>query len=394
MARTRWVLLLTFAALAAVLLAPRTTLSGPFVPGSPEQVVETVPPGGEARKARAAAKAALAQRPDDVGTAVELAKGYLQAARAQGNDVRLIGRAQAALGPWWAVVEAPPAVRLLRATIKQSLHDFTGARVDLDALVLANPEDVQAWLTRATVAQVVGDYAEADRSCAALVGRTAPLIVTVCRAPLQGLKGDASGAAREIDLALLRADRPLRSWALSVAGELRQWAGEVPLADADFEEALKLEPTDDYTRGAWADLMLDTGRHLAATALLGGHESNDALLLRLCLAQRASKEGDDAVCTMLSERVAATRQRGDVVHRREESRFALHVERNPQKALELATANFAVQREPADVRVLLESALAADRRDAAAPALEWMRRTGFQWPPLRELVQKLEAGSR
>jgi hypothetical protein len=60
MARTRWVLLLTFVALAAVLLAPRTTVSGPFVPTSPDQVVETVPAGGEARRARAAAK------PDDV----------------------------------------------------------------------------------------------------------------------------------------------------------------------------------------------------------------------------------------------------------------------------------------------------------------------------------------
>ncbi len=390
MSRTRWVLLLTFGALAAVLLAPRTTVSGPFVPSSPDQVVETVPAGGEARKARAAARAALAQRPDDVEAAVKLSRGYLEAARAQGNDVRLIGRAQAVLGPWWTIVEAPPPVRLLRATIKQSLHDFTGARGDLDALVLINPEDVQAWLTRATVAQVVGDYDEAEKSCAALEGRAAPLIITVCRAPLQGLKGDASAGAAAIDAALIRSDPALRAWALSVSGELRQWSGEVPLADAHFAEALKLDATDDYTRGAWADLLLDTGRSAEAVKLLLGHESNDALLLRLCLAQRASKL-DDPACAVLSERVAATRQRGDVVHRREESRFALHVESNPDKALELAVANFQVQREPADVRALLEAALAAKHPEAATPALEWMKRSGFQWAPLRESVKQLEA---
>jgi tetratricopeptide (TPR) repeat protein len=386
MSRTRWVLLLTFGALAAVLLAPRTTVTGPFTPASEDQVVETVPAQGEARKARAAARAALAQRPDDVEAAVKLARGYLEAARAQGNDVRLIGRAQAALAPWWTVVEAPAEVRLLRATIKQSLHDFTGARVDLDALVVANPNDIQAWLTRATVAQVVGDYAEAKKSCDALEGNVAVFIVTVCRAPLLALEGDASGAANAIELAMKMAEPRLRAWALSVMGELRQFAGETAEADAAFGEALQLEPTDDYTRGAWADLMLDTGRAEDAAKLLAGHESNDALLLRLCIARGP----DDASCTTIKDRVAATRQRGDVVHRREESRFALHVEKDSKKALELAVANYAVQKEPADVRVLLEAADAAGDSAAAAPALEWMKKTKFQWPAVKALAAKLE----
>ena len=390
MARTRWVLLLTFVALAAVLLAPRTNASGPFVPGSPDEVVETVPAGGAARRARAAARVALAQKPDDVEAAVLLARGYLQSARAQGNDVRLIGRSQAALAPWWSVVEAPAGVRLLRATIKQSLHDFAGARVDLDALVLANPADVQAWLTRATVAQVVGDYAEAQKSCAALEGQSPLLVVTVCRAPLMALRGDASGAAQTVDTAMSGASPELAAWALSVSGELWQWAGDATRAAAHFAQALKLDPADDYTRGAWADLLLDEGRGVEAITLLAGHESNDALLLRLCLAQRAGKV-DERACPLLSERVAATRQRGDVVHRREESRFALQVEGDAPRALELAQANFAVQREPADVRVLLEAALAQNRPDAAGPALKWLRSTGFQWPALRALAKQLEA---
>ena len=80
---------------------------------------------------------------------MKLARSYLDSARSQGNDVRLIGRAQAALAPWWSAAEPPPAVRLLRATNKQSLHDFTAARAHLDALVAADPTDVQACLTRA-----------------------------------------------------------------------------------------------------------------------------------------------------------------------------------------------------------------------------------------------------
>jgi tetratricopeptide (TPR) repeat protein len=391
MARTRWVLLLTFGALAAVLLAPHSRASGPFVPSSPDEVVETVPAGGATRAARARARAALAANPEDVEAAVKLARGYLEAARAQGNDVRLIGRAQAALAPWWAVVEAPSSVRLLRATIKQSLHDFSGARVDLDALVLANPDDVQAWLTRATVALVTGEYAEAEKSCAALEGRAPALVGLVCRAPLLGLRGQASKAAESIEAGLAGGGGELRPWALSVAGELFQFGGDAARASADFESALKLYPTDDYSRGAWADLLLDERRPLDAVKLLVGHESNDALLLRLCLAQRAARV-EESACPLISERVAATRQRGDVVHRREESRFALQVEKDARKALELARANFEVQREPADVRVLLEAAVAVGDLTAAEPAISWMRQTRFEWAPLRALVARLEAG--
>ncbi len=391
MSRTSWVLVGTFVALAAVVVAPKSKTEGPFIPTSPEEVVENVPAGGETRKARAAARAALASRPDDVDSAVKLAQGYLDSARAEGNDVRLIGRAQAVLAPWWNAVDPPDQVRLVRATLKQSLHDFAGARADLDALVTADPRNAQAWIVRATVAQVVGDYLEAQKSCAALSGLVSELVEVVCRAPLKGLQGDAAAAAASIDAALAGADTAkLKSWAMSVAGELRWWAGDTALAEENFAGALRLDPQDDYTRGAWADLLLDANRPTEAVKLLGGYERNDALLLRLCVSQRAAKL-EQAACVVLRERVAATRQRADTVHRREESRFALYVEEDATKALDLAEANFKVQREPADVRALLEAALAASRPQAAAPALAWMKRTGFEWKPARELAKKLEA---
>lgn len=383
MTRTRWVLAGTFLALIAVVLAPRTSRNGPFLPKSPDEVVETVPAGGEARKARAAARAAVASNPEDEGAAVQLAQGYLDAARAQGNDVRLIGRAQAALAHWWDLPAPPAKVRLLRATIRQSLHDFTGARADLDALVAADPNDVQAWLTRATVAQVVGDYAAAEQSCAALEGKVRPVISTVCRAPLLGLQGKARQGAEAIEAVVAHDRGKLLAWATSVDGEIRWWAGDTAMAETLLAGAVQMDPADDYTRGALADLLLDANRLPEVVTLLKGHESNDALLLRLCLAKQ-----DDA-CATLAERVAATRQRGDTVHRREESRYALHVEEDVDAALALAIANFQVQKEPADVRVLLEAAKAAKKPEAAAPALAWMKQTGFEWPPVRKLAEEL-----
>ena len=66
----------------------------------------------------------------------------------------------------------------------------------------------------------------------------------------------------------------------------------------------------------------------------------------------------------LRDRFEASRLRGDRVHLREEARFTLHLLNDPKAALKLAQENWQVQKEPADVRILLEAALAA--HDAAA----------------------------
>jgi hypothetical protein len=51
----------------------------------------------------------------------------------------------------------------------------------------------------------------------------------------------------------------------------------------------------------------------------------------------------------------------------------LHLMSDAPRALELARANWLVQREPADARVLLEAALANKDAAAAQVVLAWMR---------------------
>jgi hypothetical protein len=97
------------------------------------------------------------------------------------------------------------------------------------------------------------------------------------------------------------------------------------------------------------------------------------LLLRLALAAKAAGDGRAGACQReLAARFDAARQRGDTSHRKEEARFALALQGDAARALPLARRNFAVQREPADARVLLEAALAAREPAAAEPALDWM----------------------
>ena len=61
------------------------------------------------------------------------------------------------------------------------------------------------------------------------------------------------------------------------------------------------------------------------------------------------------------------------------------------RALALAQSNFAVQREPADARILMEAALAARQPAAAAPAREWLQTHRVESVVLQSLASKLGA---
>src|SRR5205807_29705 len=74
----------------------------------------------------------------------------------------------------------------------------------------------------------------------------------------------------------------------------------------------------------------------------------------------------------------AARARGDSLHRREEARFKLKIENDPRAALALARENWNVQREPADLRVLLEAAHAADDTATIRMVDGWMATNRIQ----------------
>jgi hypothetical protein len=75
------------------------------------------------------------------------------------------------------------------------------------------------------------------------------------------------------------------------------------------------------------------------------------------------------------DRFEASRLRGDRVHVREEARFTLHLLNDPKKALQLAQENWQVQKEPADARILLESALAAQDAASIETMRDWLKKT-------------------
>ncbi|MES2263371.1 MAG: tetratricopeptide repeat protein [Pseudomonadota bacterium] len=379
--------------LAALLLSGLAAAS-PYLPASGAQVLERLPSRSDpVQRALAQLRARLKTEPDNVALAAELAQRYISLAR-NDADPRYLGYAQAALAPWWGLADPPPQVLVLRATILQSTHRFPQALADLDLLLRHDRNNGQAWITRATILQVTGDFAGAKTSCARLFGQAADLVIRTCLASANSL----SGAARPSYLSLKMAfdgarhdDSAIDEWVLTLLAEMAARLGDYQAADSHFRQALALAPGDTYLLGAYADFLLDRGRHAEVRALLQNQARADGLLLRHALALAATPGQDaSAETAMLRDRFQAAMLRGDTVHQREQSRFELHLMKNPTLALSLAQKNWAVQKEPADVRVLLEAAAASGDRAAARPVLDWLKQVKLEDASLAALVKTLE----
>lgn len=364
--------------LAALLAANGPARASPFLPDADEVVLEQVPGARDASdRALRRSNAALAQDRGNLGLAVTVARADIEQARRLG-DPRFLGRAEAALAPWPLDSDAPAEVLLLRAVILQSNHDFAGSVAALDRVVAILPASRQAWLTLAAVHQAQAEYRTALHDCGQFASHTLGLAPDTCTASVMSLTGHAPLALRAITLSLARNEEEARAspatavWALTMAAETAERLGD-PSVEPRYREALAADATDPYLLGAWSDWLLDQGRAQEVAALLRDRTRIDPLLLRLALAEQAMGEPRlaDHVAD-LSARFEASRLRGDTVHRREEARFALRLLHEPVRALDLARANWTVQREPADARILLEAADEAGQPAAADPVRAWM----------------------
>ena len=348
----------------------------PFIPERDADVLERLPTtlGGDAGELRRL-RNQLARAPTDVAQAVAVAGRYIELGQSQ-TDPRYYGYAQAALAPWWGLPDPPPEVLLLRAAIRQSRHEFDLALQDLSRLLEKDPRDPRAWLMQAVIFIVRADHRAARQACEALARLRRAFLAFSCMGSLASLSGQAEGGYGLLVLAKGQSHgaTPAERVRLeTLLGKTAERMGDRQRAEAHFQEARRLGPHDAYLLGAYADFLLDQGRAGEVVALLREETRVDGLLLRLTLAEREiGAPGRDAHVEELRARFAASRQRGDSLHQGEEARFLLHLVDQPQAALTLAQANWAVQREPRDARILLEAALAAARRRRRGRCWRWM----------------------
>jgi len=386
--------LLQMLLLGAGLCAPlQVGWGAPHVPAGDGVVLEQVPGSRDTSSvALRRLNTALMQNRGDLELALKVARLDLDQSRKFG-DPRYLGRAEAALAPW--PIDAPtttPDTLLLYAVMQQSNHDFSGSLATLARVIAAKPDAVQAWLVRAAVHQAQADYGAASQDCGQVASGRLGLIPDTCSASIMSLTGRGPVALRAIAISLAQnaaeahTEPSVAVWTLTLAAETADRLGD-PKAETYYRQALAIDSDDPYLLGAWSDWLLDHQRPQDVITLLADRTRIDPLLLRLALAEQETGLGQlSRHLEELQARFGASRLRGETVHRREEARYTLALQHQPMQALALAEANWVVQREPADARILLESAIAAGRPDAAAPVRAWLSDNGVEDVRLKALA--------
>lgn len=354
----------------AALCLASAAQSAPFTPSRDTQVLADIPAGSA--HAAAPALQASRSRPD---IALPLAQFYVQRARVTG-DLRLLGYAETTLMPLLGQSRPLPTVLILHATILQSRHAFAASLGELTRALTLQPENAQAWLTRATVLRVLGRYEEALDSCDRLAKSTDTATASLCVEGLRGLTGHLQTAYdRLMALPWQSLSQAARVWRYSELGEMAERLGRDREAEHWFVEGLKLDSEDLYMRAAYCDLLLRQARNAEVLELVRQRQSLEPLLLRESIAeQHLGAAQADTSRAILRNTFAVEEERGDAVHRREQARFLLDVESQPARALAVAQENWRTQREPDDVLILLRAARAAHQPGAAQPALDFLHR--------------------
>ena len=385
-------LALLFAALLS--LAAMPAQAAPRVPLDEREVLERLPlrprdpAAAELRELRAAAAAA----PADPAAAAPLARRYFALAMAEG-DPRYVGYAQAALAPWADANAAAAEILVVRALLRQYRHDFEGALADLALAVQRDPQNEEAHAWRAAIHMVRADYPAAARECATLAPLTDELQAAGCSAYVEATTGKTRAAYARLLGALERAPQAgaaPRLWVNTRLAEMSVRLGDAAAAERHFKSALALGLNDNFLLAAYADFLLEQRRPREVVALLKDWTRSDTLLLRLALAERDLGLPEAARhARILGERFAAEAQRAERLHLAEEARYLLELRGDASAALAAAAENWKAQREPRDALILLEAAHAARLPAAAAPALDWLARSGFEHERMRRLAAEL-----
>lgn len=383
-----------FVCLAIFCLAS-TGYAAPHKPLDDNEVLERLPQRANDSVARELAelRSASAAAPTNPLIAARLSQAYFDLALARG-DPRYIGYSEAVITRF--AEPLPPQLRLVRGLLRQYRHDFATALDDFAGALQGDPDLAVAHAWRGAIFLVQADYAAAQQECGQLERLGRDSLSGGCWGLAMAYGGQLEAASRRLQLALaVNRDPGNRLWLLTRLGEVAAWRGQAANAERYFREALKLGRDDAYLLAAWGDFLLDEGRHAEVLKELAGWEASDSLLLRLAEAEaKLGRPNAARLAQALADRFAAARARGDTTHMAEEARFRLRLQANAKEAVRLAAENYRLQREPRDARVLFEAAIAARDADAAQPARDWLRASGFEDAAMRRLGQQSEKANK
>lgn len=291
-------------------------------------------------------------------------------------DPRYLGYAQSLLQPWSKTQRVD--MLLLRARIAQMNHDFNAALRDLNTVLVQVPDHSEALLLKTSIYLVKGEINLAQQSCQPLRQLSTLTLGLICQAQIQALGKNAEQAYQQmlnLNSVVSSLNDEQQEWFYLAFGDLAMRLGHYQQAEYLYKKIPQRPPV---VLAAIADLWLLQKRYADVKTLLIGHEQQDALLLRLAIAEKQLTTKQANVYQQhLASRFAALRQRGDDSHLREEAIFALKVQAQAATSLLLARKNWQQQREPADAAIYWQAAFTQQSDPDLELLKKWYQSTGL-----------------
>ena len=369
-----------FATLCLSVFSP-LLMAQQFVPDTTDFVVETLPSSIVALSQELAETRNAVDTPHDTSAfsdaqLANIEQQALAAYRIAANtqEQRAYGHTLAVLQRWPMQQEKTATIHILLASVLQHEHQFNEALSHLDAALIKDPVNPQAWLMRAQINLVIADYDSARESCDVLSTLVQPAIAINCLAQVDSLTGNAQRSLELVEN-LLSENRDLsrQDYAelFTSAASFATRLGKVDDAMRYYQATLQIEPDQPYALVHYGQLLLDQALYNEAIALFASHNEislpdEQKILYTRALAMSSDSQNNDHAKELqasLENSFEAAFKRQEALPNKAYAQYALYLSNEPQKALTAARANWSLQREPSDTLLL---ALAAQANDAQA----------------------------
>jgi len=384
--------------------ASREGSAQPYRPDSANTVVSILPDAVVKLAAQVRRQAAAVTEPASAngssGSAPDLRQimaTYQLAER--DNSARGYGHTLSLIQRWPADKPKPSLLLLIKAAVLQHNHAFAESRRELDALLLREPDHRRALQMASQVSMVMANYDSAGLYCAQLSSAGYAHSALNCRAQVDGLTGRALPALSSVTdrLSSVRLSVTDSFELATTAADIARRLGRDELARSYYRTALALSPNNQYVLTSYSDWLLQQEQSAAVIELLGRHEAvNTSFELQLILARARQLAGSqlqaDREIERLQAATSAMARRGADRPHKLVARFQLWFGSDTALALNAAQANWTVQKEPSDARLLAEAALAADNSKVLEELQQWADETGLEYQALKELLAR--AGGR
>lgn len=244
----------------------------------------------------------------------------------------------------------------LSATVRQRLHDFDGAAVDLFRAMSMTPNDPQLHFSAFSVAMAQGRHEDAERYCKRFSQLSSGYLADACLAEWQAATGRQDIAVMNLRQAIARPEQnhDITGFQYAVSTLAGLEASRRPeQADRLWKLALALDPDDLYSRSHYCQWLLEQRRLDDVLLYSDGYDNVDAIAITRAQALRSSDPAAASeLADRISDRITQAKWRGDWLHAYEYAVFLLDVRPDPAAALEMARQNWQQQRRPEDAALL------------------------------------------